>query len=103
MPDKMSTGSAVRERTNSRVKEPKMYKVIMINDDFTTMEFVVEILVDIFHLDEAMANNIMMDVHKKGQAVVGCYPYDIAQTRVQIALKRARDAGFPFAMKVEEA
>lgn len=84
-------------------KEPRQYNVIMINDDFTTMEFVVEVLVDIFHKDQVSAEAIMMHVHKNGQAVVGKYPYDIAITRVTTALSRAKEEGFPFRMTVEEA
>ncbi len=94
--------------TSSHSKEavkpapPPQYKVIMINDDVTTMEFVVAILIDIFHKDELTANELMMKVHKTGKAVVGVYPYDIAQTRVDLALRRANDEGFPFRMKIEE-
>lgn len=99
----MAVQSSTKERTENKVKEPKQYNVIMINDDFTTMEFVVEILTDIFHKDEVSAQAIMLNVHKKGQAVVGKYPYDIASTRVNTALARARSEGFPFRMTVEEA
>ncbi len=99
----MSTKDAVKERTKDMIKEPRQFNVIMFNDDFTTMEFVVDILVDVFHKDEVTAQSIMMNVHKKGQAVVGRYPYDIASTKVQEALMRARASGFPFRMSVEEA
>ncbi len=99
----MSVKGAAKERTDSRLKEPKQYNVIMINDDFTTMEFVIEILVDVFHKDELTAQALMMNVHKNGQAVVGKYPYDIAVTKVRIALDRAKELGFPFRMNVEEA
>ena len=99
----MGTQSSVKERTDIRVKEPKQYNVIMINDDFTTMEFVVAVLVDIFRKDEVTAQAIMMKVHKSGQAVVGKYPYDIAATRVKTALDRAKSEGFPFRMIIEEA
>ena len=99
----MGTKSSVKERTDIRVKEPKQYNVIMINDDFTTMEFVVAVLVDIFRKDEVTAQAIMMKVHKSGQAVVGKYPYDIAATRVKTALDRAKLEGFPFRMIIEEA
>ena len=100
MPDK--TQGAVKERTGTKIKEPKLYNVIMLNDDFTTMEFVVEVLVDIFHKDEATAEVLMMTVHEKGSAVVARYPYDIAQTKKNQAIKRAREQGFPFQMRVEE-
>ena len=62
----MSVKGAAKERTDSRLKEPKQYNVIMINDDFTTMEFVVEILVEVFHKDELTAQALMMNVHKNG-------------------------------------
>lgn len=99
----MATKGAVKTRTKIKTKEPKQYNVIMLNDDFTTMEFVVEILVDIFHKDEVSAQAIMLNVHKKGRAVVGRYPYDIAVTKTNAALSRARTEGFPFRMMVEEA
>jgi ATP-dependent Clp protease adaptor protein ClpS len=99
----MSVKGAAKERTDSRLKEPRQYRVIMFNDDFTTMEFVVAVLVDVFHKDELTAQVLMMQVHKNGQAVVGKYPYDIAVTKVRIALERAKEQGFPFRMTVEEA
>lgn len=99
----MATKGAFKERTDSRVKEPKQYNVIMLNDDFTTMEFVVEVLVDIFRKDEIKAREIMLNVHNMGRAVVGRYPYDIALTKVREALSRARKQGFPFRMIIEEA
>lgn len=98
----MSTQNITKERTNTEIKEPKRYNVIMHNDDFTTMEFVVSILTDIFHKDKLTANKIMMDVHKKGRGVVGSYPFDIATTKVRTALSRAKAEGFPFRMTVEE-
>lgn len=98
----MAVKSAVKERSDSKIKEPKQYNVIMLNDDFTTMEFVVNVLVDIFHKDSVSAHAIMLNVHKNGRAVVGKYPYDIAVTKVGEALSRARSEGFPFRMTVEE-
>ena len=91
------------ERTSSKTKEPKRYNVIMLNDDFTTMDFVVAVLIDIFHKDQLTAEALMLDVHKKGKAVVGTYSYDIAVTKTRTAMQRARDEGFPFRMLVEEA
>lgn len=98
----MSTQSATKERIRSKIKEPKQYNVIMHNDDFTTMEFVVAVLIDIFHKDEITAQAIMMGVHKQGKAVVGKYPYDIAVTKVNAALSRAKAEGFLFRMTIEE-
>ena len=99
----MPTQSAIKERSGIKIREPRKYKVIMLNDDFTTMEFVVSVLVDIFRKDPVSAQQIMMFVHKNGRAVVGEYPYDIAVTKTTAALDRAKAEGFPFRMVVEEA
>ena len=99
----MATERAVKENIKTKLKEPKRYMVIMLNDDFTTMEFVVSVLIDVFHKDPVTAESIMMDVHKKGRGIVGAYPYDIAVTKVHEALERAKAEGFPFRMHVEEA
>ena len=99
----MATKDAVKEKSSSKIKEPRQYNVVMHNDDFTTMDFVVEVLVDIFHKDQVTAQAIMLNVHKKGKAVVGQYPYDIASTKVNAALTRAKSQGFPFRMTLEEA
>ena len=99
----MPSKSELKERTDNRLKEPKQYCVVMLNDDFTSMDFVVKILVDIFHKDPATAEQIMMTVHTNGRAVVGIYPYDIAATKVNAALDRAKAEGFPFRMTIEEA
>lgn len=99
----MATQSATKERTKARIKEPKQFNVIMHNDDFTTMEFVVNVLIDIFHKDEVTAEAIMLGVHNNGKAIVGKYPYDIAVTRVTKALNRAKEQNFPFRMTIEEA
>lgn len=74
----------------------------MHNDDFTSMEFVVEILIDIFKKDTLEAERLMLMVHESGKAVVGTYPYDIAATKVNNALARAKAEGFPFRMTLEE-
>lgn len=98
----MATKGAVKERTDIKIKEPKLYQVIMWNDDFTSMEFVVEILITIFHKDPMTAESLMLYVHKNGKAVVGIYPYDIAQTKVQQATDLARAEGYPFRLTMEE-
>lgn len=98
----MPTKGGLKEKSNTRVREPKQYRVIMLNDDFTTMEFVVEVLIDIFGKDPATAEDLMLQVHRSGRAVVAVYPYDIAATKVQLAMQRAKAQGFPFRMLVEE-
>ena len=77
--------SSVRERQRTDLREPRRYKVIIYNDDFTTMEFVVMILIRVFHKSESEAEQLMMQVHHSGQGVVGIYTYDIAQSKVQCA------------------
>ena len=97
----MSVQGQTREKTRINIREPKHYRVVMHNDDFTTMEFVVEVLIDIFHKSVPEAERLMLTVHEGGQAAVGAYPYDIAVTKVQTALGRAREQGYPFRMTVE--
>ena len=97
----MALQGETKESTRIRIREPKQYKVIMHNDDFTTMEFVVAILRDIFHKDETEAERLMLLVHEVGKAVVGSYPYDIAVSKVQTAAARAKAEGFPFRMTLE--
>ena len=98
----MSTKSSYKEKTDNKLKEPRQYHVIMLNDDFTTMDFVVKILVEIFHKDNTTAEALMMQVHRQGRAVVGTYSYDIAMTKTNTAMEMARREGFPFRMTVEE-
>ena len=89
-----------KERTN--LKEPRRYKVIIYNDDFTTMEFVVTILVQVFLKSEAEAEALMLKVHHSDKAVVGIYSYDIAVSKVRKATAMARAQNFPLRLKVEE-
>lgn len=98
----MSVQGETREKTRIHIREPKHYKVIMHNDDFTSMDFVVDILMTIFHKEAMEAERLMMLVHESGRAVVGSYPYDIAATKVQAATARAKEDGYPFRMTVEE-
>lgn len=95
MPAKEST----RELTRSRVKLPRQYQVLFYNDDFTPMDFVVEILMDIFDKEEEAAVRLMLSVHEGSCAVAGVYPRDIAQTKAAEAVQRARAEGYP--LKVE--
>lgn len=99
----MSTNASIKERTNIKVKEPKRYKVVMQNDDFTPMDFVVDILVMIFKKSIEEANEIMLAVHNNGKAIVGIYSYDIAKSKSDEAVSIAREEGYPFKVKVEEA
>lgn len=87
--------SSVRSKQNISVSEPRRFKVIIYNDDFTTMDFVVRILREVFFKPSAEAEQLMMSVHRSGQAVVGIYTYDIAKSKVRKATDMAREAGFP--------
>ena len=89
-------------KTNFLVKEPDMYKVVMLNDDFTTMDFVVEILIDIFGKSEAEARKIMFAVHKQGRGVAGVYVYDIAVSKIAQVDEAAKKKGFPLKCIVEK-
>lgn len=99
----MATQGTFREKTSIRIKEPKRYKVIMYNDDFTPMDFVVEILRTVFNKQEVEAIEVMYAVHEKGAAAVGTYPLDIANTKVRKATELARQSGYPFRLGTEEA
>lgn len=98
----MSLQNSFKEKTKDKLKEPKHYNVIMHNDDFTSMEFVVMVLIEVFNKDRVSAEKLMLTVHRTGRAAVGSYPYDIAVTKTEKALSMARAEGFPFRMTVEE-
>ena len=100
---KTTAQESVNEKTKDRVREPKLFNVIMLNDDFTTMEFVVDVLIKVFGKDKASAEALMLTVHNSGKAAVGRYPYDIALTKVGKAMNLAKEKGYPFRMTVEEA
>ena len=81
--------------------EPRRYKVTIYNDDFTTMEFVVMILIQVFFKSQAEAETLMLQVHHSDKAVVGIYSYDVAVSKVRKATNMAREAGFPLRLTVE--
>lgn len=88
-------------RSKVLFKEPSRYNVIMHNDDFTTMEFVVYVLMRIFHKDESTANSIMLKIHNEGKAIVGNYSLDIAMAKTQKTIDLARSNGFPLIVTYE--
>jgi len=85
----------VDSKTDIEVDEPPMYKVMLLNDDYTTMDFVVEVLVYVFQKPPEEATLIMLNVHRKGVGVCGIYPYEIAETKVNLVENLARENGFP--------
>ena len=97
---KKESSSVTIEQT--KFKEPSMYHVIMHNDDYTTMDFVVSVLVEIFHKSHDEAVFLMAAVHNKGQANVGTYTLDIAETKVALVTTAAREQHFPLLCTIEE-
>lgn len=94
--------SAIKERSRAGFDEPKHYNVIIFNDDFTTMDFVIEVLTKIFGKSFEDAKAMMLAVHNEGKAVAGTYSYDIAISKASLATKLARDNDFPLKLEVEE-
>ncbi len=99
--DSLNTGLAEEIREN--IEEPEMYKVVLLNDNYTTMDFVVQIVSVVFHKSVIEANKIMMDVHKKGRGIVGIYTYDIAATKIMQVHQMAKEKQFPLKCIMEEA
>jgi ATP-dependent Clp protease adaptor protein ClpS len=97
------TGDAVLEKTGIEVKEPPLFRVILHNDNYTTMEFVIEVLESVFAQPHEEAFRIMLNVHQHGHGVCGVYPFEIAETKVAIVHDLAREHGFPLRASVEEA
>jgi ATP-dependent Clp protease adaptor protein ClpS len=92
-----------RTRPETHTKKPQMYKVILLNDDYTPMEFVVEILKIVFHKEHAEATRIMLHVHQNGMGVAGVFPYEIAETKVRTVDELARQSEFPLKCVMEKA
>ena len=86
-----SGGVKERQRAETKEKEPTLYHVVLLNDDYTPMMFVVDVLQDIFQKPPAEAYRIMMQVHLNGRGVAGVYPWDVAETKVDTLITRARD------------
>lgn len=100
-------GSQIRDKpaskANQKHKEPESFKVILLNDHYTTMEFVIEVLMIIFHKNAEDAQKIMLDVHRKGRGIVGVYTWDIAATKTEQVHAAAKANEFPLRCVVEPA
>ena len=92
----------VTSETLEDLKEPPMYKVLLHNDDYTTMEFVVEILMLVFSKSPETAMQIMLNVHEQGIGICGVYTYEVAETKVETVSVLARERGFPLKCSMEE-
>lgn len=97
------SGDLVLEQIDQRTQEPTLYKVLLLNDDYTTMDFVVHVLETVFQKSPAEAYRIMMHVHVHGRGLAGIYPWEVAETKVETVIRMAREAGFPLKAVAEEA
>ena len=98
----MATQSDFEIESDLEVDFPKKYKVYLLNDDYTTMDFVVDILIRIFHKNYEEAEKIMLEIHQSDKGLCGVYSYEIAETKIAQVHKRARDNGFPLKAYMEE-
>lgn len=98
--DEIERGVAVKTRT--RTKKPSMYKVLMLNDDYTPMEFVIQVLEQVFNKSHDDATKIMLHVHQKGLGVCGVYTYDVAETKVSQTMDLAQQHEHPLQCTIEK-
>jgi ATP-dependent Clp protease adaptor protein ClpS len=98
-----SPSEKLQERVRTKQKEPTRYKVVLLNDDYTTMEFVMEVLESVFDKSPAEAYQIMMHVHTNGRGVAGIYIWEVAETKTETVVSLARRAGYPLQAVTEEA
>jgi len=96
------TGGEVLEKTRQKTQEPTLFKVILHNDNYTTMEFVVQVLEAVFQKSPAEAFRVMMQVHVEGKGLCGHYPWEIAETKVSTVHELAQSQGFPLRASIEE-
>ncbi len=102
MPYREEPGGQAQERVRPVLKEPTRYRVLLHNDDYTSMEFVVKVLESVFHKSPAEAYRIMMQVHTAGRGICGAYSYDVAETKVATTQELAKQEGFPLQATLEE-
>jgi ATP-dependent Clp protease adaptor protein ClpS len=94
---------AVKERVEEQIKEPALYNVVLLNDDYTPMQFVVDVLETLFQKSPSEAYRVMMQVHLNGRGIAGIYPWEVAETKVDTLLTLAREAGHPLQATIEDA
>jgi len=99
---KQGPGTGVVVKTRSRTKRPSMYKVLMLNDDFTPMEFVVHVLENIFGKSREDATRIMLHVHQRGVGICGVYTFEVAETKVNQVIECARRHQHPLQCSLEK-
>jgi ATP-dependent Clp protease adaptor protein ClpS len=91
-----------KTRTKSKTAKPPLFKVILLNDDYTPMEFVVEVLKAVFHKPHADATRIMLHVHQNGMGIAGVYPFEVAETKTNTVEELARQAEYPLKCVMEK-
>jgi ATP-dependent Clp protease adaptor protein ClpS len=102
--DERQSGSGLLvEEAKPRVKRPPLFQVVLLNDDFTPMEFVVDVLERIFNLDRTTATRVMLEVHTRGKGVCGVFTHEIAETKVAQVMTYARQHQHPLLCTMEEA
>jgi ATP-dependent Clp protease adaptor protein ClpS len=101
-PDRQG-GTEVVEKPRATTKRPKLFRVVLLNDDYTTMEFVIHVLEKVFDKGPAEAYRVMMEVHTRGRGICGTYTYEVAETKVDTVHEMARTEGFPLRAAIEEA
>jgi ATP-dependent Clp protease adaptor protein ClpS len=100
--DQDRTDGVVKERVAPKRQDPTLYKVVLLNDDYTTMDFVLHVLETVFQKSPAEAYRVMMQVHLNGRGIAGVYPWEVADTKVETVTSMARDAGYPLRAALEE-
>jgi ATP-dependent Clp protease adaptor protein ClpS len=103
LPDRLGIEETALAEPKEKVEEPPLYKVLLHNDDYTTMEFVVWMLETVFSMPEEQAVQVMLNVHLRGTGVAGVYTYEIAETKVEKATALAREQEYPLLVTMEQA
>jgi ATP-dependent Clp protease adaptor protein ClpS len=98
-----NTGAGVKERVEHKTQEPKQYHVVLLNDDYTTMEFVIQVLEGVFNKSPAESYRIMIQVHQQGRGIAGTYTWEVAETKAETVAALASEAGYPLKATVEDA
>ncbi len=97
------TDGAVKDRVEPKNQDPTPFNVVLLNDDYTTMDFVMHVLETVFQKSPAEGYRIMMHVHQNGRGIAGVYPWEVAETKVDTVRSMAADAGYPLRATIEEA
>lgn len=104
MSEKRTSNSeiSIKEKIETKIKKPNKYRVVIHNDDYTSMDFVVQVLVGVFKKQVVEATRIMFDVHKQGSGTAGIYSYDVGLTKINQTMKMCEESGFPLKLTLEE-